>query len=86
MNISVKIIEQNESRCETLSDLLPEATIINGDGTNRSLLMEEGLSRTEAFCITHKTWMRKNVFPFTLCQKQFPNAKLVAKGKTAFAF
>ena len=42
MNISVKIIEQNESRCETLSDLLPEATIINGDGTNRSLLMEEG--------------------------------------------
>jgi len=43
MNISVKIIEQNTARCETLSDLLPSATIINGDGTNRSLLMEEGL-------------------------------------------
>ena len=66
MNISVKIIEQNESRCETLSDLLPEATIINGDGTNRSLLMEEGLSRTE------------NVF-LSLFAKTVSNAKLVAK-------
>ncbi len=43
MKISVKIIEQNKDRCEHLSELLPDATIINGDGTNRSLL-EEGLS------------------------------------------
>ena len=54
MNISVKIIEQNAARCETLSDLLPDATIINGDGTNRSLLMEEGLPRAEAFVLPHK--------------------------------
>ena len=44
MKISVKIIEQNKNRCEHLSELLPDATIINGDGTNRSLLLEEGLS------------------------------------------
>ena len=35
MKISVKIIEQNKNRCEHLSELLPDATIINGDGTNR---------------------------------------------------
>lgn len=46
MKISVKIIEQNKNRCEHLSELLPDATIINGDGTNRSLLLEEGLSES----------------------------------------
>ena len=77
MNISVKIIEQNESRCETLSDLLPEATIINGDGTNRSLLMEEGLSRTEAF-VSLTNMDEENVF-LSLFAKTVSNAKLVAK-------
>jgi len=77
MNISVKIIEQNESRCETLSDLLPEAIIINGDGTNRSLLMEEGLSRTEAF-VSLTNMDEENVF-LSLFAKTVSNAKLVAK-------
>ena len=77
MNISVKIIEQNESRCETLSDLLPEATIINGDGTNRSLLMEEGLSRTEAF-VSLTNMDEENVF-LSLFAKTVSNAKLIAK-------
>ena len=75
--ISVKIIEQNESRCETLSDLLPEATIINGDGTNRSLLMEEGLSRTEAF-VSLTNMDEENVF-LSLFAKTVSNAKLIAK-------
>ena len=41
MKIGVKIIEQNKERCEHLSELLPDATIINGDGTNRALLLDE---------------------------------------------
>lgn len=47
--ISVKIIENNLERCEWLSELLPGATIIHGDGTDRDLLNEEGLATCEAF-------------------------------------
>ena len=77
MNISVKIIEQNTARCETLSDLLPSATIINGDGTNRSLLMEEGLPQTEAF-VSLTNLDEENVF-LALFAKTISNAKLVDK-------
>ena len=41
--IDVKLIEKNPERCEELSDLLPKATIINGDGINESLLEETGI-------------------------------------------
>ena len=61
MKIDVKIIEQNKKRCEHLSELLPEATIINGDGTNRSLLLEEGLTESESF-VTLTNLDEENVF------------------------
>ena len=47
--ISVKIIENRLDRCEMLSELLPGATIIHGDGTDRDLLDEEGLATCGAF-------------------------------------
>ena len=49
MGISVKIIEQNKERCEELSVLLPDAIIINGDGTDQELLREEGIEYAESF-------------------------------------
>lgn len=48
-NIKVKIIERNRERCEELSELLPEALIINGNGSDRNVLLEEGLEETDAF-------------------------------------
>lgn len=51
IGISVKIIEQDRQRCAELSDLLPRATIVCGDGTDQSLLLEEGLVQTDA-CVT----------------------------------
>lgn len=47
----VKIIEQNEKRCEQLTDVLEgkHALIIQGDGRDMSLLEEEGIRNTEAF-------------------------------------
>ena len=77
MKIGVKIIEQNKERCEVLSDLLPDATIINGDGTNRSLLLEEGLVESEAF-VTLTNLDEENVF-LALFAKSISDAKLVAK-------
>ncbi len=47
--IDVKIIEQDAKRCEVLCELLPKASIINGDGTENSLLHEEGIENTQAF-------------------------------------
>ena len=46
--ISVKIIEQKKERCEELSYLLPKATIINGDGTDNTLLLEEGIEHANS--------------------------------------
>lgn len=39
----VKIIEKDKQRCLLLADLIPSATIINGDGTDEELLLEEGI-------------------------------------------
>lgn len=47
--IDVKIFEKNEKRCEELCELLPKATIVNGDGTENRLLLEEGLENTDSF-------------------------------------
>ena len=47
--IKVKIVEFDRERCEFLSEVLPEADIINGDGTDRNLLMEEGLGNASGF-------------------------------------
>ena len=46
--ISVQLIEQNEQRCHELSALLPDATIIQGDCTDQSLLDSEGLGNADA--------------------------------------
>ena len=49
MGMSVKIIDQNEQRCETMSEKLPKALVIVGDGTDSELLSEEGIGQTDAF-------------------------------------
>lgn len=45
----VKIIEQKKDRAEELAELLPHATIINGDGTDHDVLIEEGIENMDAF-------------------------------------
>ena len=47
--IHVKIIERKLSRCEELSDELPKAAVILGDGTDQQLLLSEGIDSTEGF-------------------------------------
>ncbi|MGI6010686.1 MAG: Trk system potassium transporter TrkA [Ruminococcus sp.] len=49
LGISVKIIENNPKRCEELSELLPEAIIVNGDGSDEDLLYEERIEQADAF-------------------------------------
>lgn len=47
--MSVTLIEENLTRCEQLSEFLPDATIIHGDGTSEELLKEEGIENVGAF-------------------------------------
>ena len=49
MNMSVKIVDQNEQRCIQMGERLPKALVIVGDGTDSELLQEEGIESTDAF-------------------------------------
>lgn len=77
MNIRVLIVESSKERCEHLSELLPEATIVNGDGTDKNLLLEEGLTRVESF-VTLTNLDEENIL-LALFAKKNSNAKLVSK-------
>ncbi|MDR1773514.1 MAG: Trk system potassium transporter TrkA [Clostridioides sp.] len=46
--VDVKIIEINHKRCQFLSETLKYATIIEGDGTDQQLLLEEGVETADA--------------------------------------
>lgn len=48
-DIKVTIIEQNLERCEELSDIFPEAMIINANATYKNVLLEEGIEEAQAF-------------------------------------
>ncbi len=46
---NVKIIDSDPKRCLEFSEKLPEAVIINGDGANQEILLEEGIDNADAF-------------------------------------
>lgn len=75
--VAVKIIESNLQRCEELSTLLPDAVIINGDGTNENLLREAGLETAESF--VPLTGIDEENIMLTLHAKQVSNAKAITK-------
>jgi trk system potassium uptake protein len=45
----VKLIDSNIKKCETLSEILDNTLIINGDGRNVDLLEQEGITKMDAF-------------------------------------
>ncbi len=75
--IDVRIIERDAAVCDALNQMLPEATIIHGDGTDKALLAEEGLDRVDSFAAL--TGMdEENIF-LSLYAKTQTNIKTVAK-------
>ncbi len=46
---TVRIVERNRQVCESLCEKLPKAIIINADGTDHDVLIEEGLGSVDAF-------------------------------------
>jgi len=45
----ITIIERNRERCDELTELVPEATIVCGDITDSAVLLEEGAAAADAF-------------------------------------
>ncbi|MDD6614536.1 MAG: NAD-binding protein, partial [Lachnospiraceae bacterium] len=75
--IKVKIIEKDMARCDRLCELLPKATIVYGDGTDKELLLEEGLKKTEAFAAL--TNIDEENILLSLYAKKMGNRKVVTK-------
>lgn len=48
-HLNIKIIERNKEKCEELAAELNSTLIINGDGTDVNLLIDEGIKRMDAF-------------------------------------
>ncbi len=77
MGVEVTIIETNKKRCNELSELLPKAIIIHGDGTERNLLQEEGLEQMQAF-VSWTDMDEENVM-LSLFAKHSSKAKTITK-------
>ncbi len=76
-HLQVKIIEQNFDRCQRLSELLPHTMIINGDASDRQLLLEEGIDDTDAFISL--TNLDEENMVLSLFANKVSNAKKVTK-------
>lgn len=75
--MDVKIIEADLERCEILSELLPEASIIHGDGTDQQLLLEEGIEHMDA--IVSLTGIDEENIIISLYAARTTHAKVITK-------
>lgn len=75
--VRVRIVERDLARCMQLAEELPEAQILNEDGSNRDFLLSEGLGSTEAF-VALTNIDEENVL-LTLFAKKHSKGKLVTK-------
>lgn len=77
MGVNVKIIEQSYERCEELSELLPEALIINANASDHNVLIEEGIESMDAF-ISLTNLDEENILLSLYAQKN-SHAKVLTK-------
>lgn len=75
--VRVRIVERDPARCMQLAEELPEAQILNEDGSNRDFLLSEGLGSAEAF-VALTNIDEENVL-LTLFAKKHSKGKLVTK-------
>ena len=75
--MDVKIIESSLAQCESLSELLPDATIIHGDGTDQRLLLEEGVEHMDA--VSAMTGIDEENILISLYAGRATKAKVITK-------
>ncbi|MFV0528195.1 MAG: Trk system potassium transporter TrkA [Lachnospiraceae bacterium] len=77
LGMTVKIVEKNLARCEELSDLLPGAIILHGDGGDEDLLDEERIKNTASFvALTNSD--EENIM-LSLVAREKTQAKIITK-------
>lgn len=81
--IEVKLIEKDEKRCEELCQLLPKATIINADGTEKTVLMEEGIDKMESF-VALTNIDEENIMLSLYARRKMNDGKVVTKINRVF--
>ena len=75
--MNIKIIELDREVCKKLSDKVPDALIINADGSDMSVLKEEGIQDADAFvAVTDSS--EANIFA-CLAAKRFGVRKTIAE-------
>ncbi|MCR5717394.1 MAG: Trk system potassium transporter TrkA [Lachnospiraceae bacterium] len=75
--IETTIVEMDYDRCEELTTLLPQATILHGNVADQRLLEEEGLHNYEGFAAL--TGLDEENIMISLYAKSNSNAKVITK-------
>ena len=75
--IDVRIVERDHARCELLCERLPGASVINGDGSDRKILLQSGFLSAEAI-VSLTSIDEENIF-LSQFAKDRTKAKLVTK-------
>lgn len=78
MGMRVKIIDRSEERCTRISEQLPKALVIVGDGTDSELLAEEGVNDVDAF-VALTGIDEANILMAMCAARQSEQCKVVAK-------
>ena len=76
--IHVKMIERNPRRADELAELLPKATIINADGTENRVLLEEGIEFAESF-VSLTNIDEENILLSLFAKSKMNGGKLITK-------
>ena len=76
-HMRVKVIEINHQKCLELAEKFPKATIIEGDGTDQDVLLEEGISEVDAFI--SMTGIDEENIIMSLFAMNNSNAKIITK-------
>lgn len=75
--IAVTVVERNRKRCDELSELLPKAVVIHGDGMNQELLKEIGIEGAHSV-ITLTNSDEENIM-LALHAQEVSDAKIITK-------
>ena len=75
--IKTKIIELDAARSDELCQLLPKTTVINADGTDNRVLLEEGIEYADSF-VSMTNIDEENIL-LSLFAKSKTNGKLITK-------
>lgn len=75
--VSVKILDSDAEKCNMLSANLDKATIINGDATDKNVLLEEGIEDVDT--VLALTGLDEENIMISLYAKSVSNAKVITK-------